>query len=67
MMCSPNVISMPFGGNRQAPHDAARNVEFLVDADNRCITGGNVLVDGRLTLSVLTGIPGIARRKDGPL
>lgn len=46
-----------------APVDVARIVDFLIDPDNRYITGENIMVDGGLTLSVLDRIPGIARRK----
>ena len=47
-----------------APYDVARTVDFLIDPDNRYITGENIMVDGGLTLSVLDRIPGIARRKE---
>ncbi|UUZ62609.1 hypothetical protein LP417_21980 [Polaromonas sp. P1-6] len=40
--------------------DIARTVDFLIHPGNCYITG---MVDGRLTLSVLARIPGIARRK----
>lgn len=46
-----------------APVDVARIVDFLIDPNNRYITGENIMVDGGLTLSVLDRIPGIARRK----
>jgi glucose 1-dehydrogenase len=46
-----------------SPDDVARAVAFLVDPNNRYITGENIMVDGGLTLSVLDRIPGIARRK----
>ena len=46
-----------------APSDVARTVDFLIDPNNRYITGENIMVDGGLTLSVLDRIPGIARRK----
>ncbi|NSL21294.1 SDR family NAD(P)-dependent oxidoreductase [Agrobacterium tumefaciens] len=46
-----------------APIDVARLVDFLIDPNNRYITGENIMVDGGLTLSVLDRIPGIARRK----
>ncbi|MEX4002138.1 SDR family oxidoreductase [Paraburkholderia sp. EG285A] len=46
-----------------SPNDVARTVDFLIDRDNRYITGENIMVDGGLTLSVLDRIPGIARRK----
>lgn len=46
-----------------APVDVARIVDFLIDPDNRYITGENIMVDGGLTISVLDRIPGIARRK----
>jgi glucose 1-dehydrogenase len=46
-----------------APSDVARTVDFLIDPENRYITGENIMVDGGLTLSVLDRIPGIARRK----
>lgn len=45
------------------PFDVARTVDFLIDPDNRYITGENILVDGGLTLSVLDRIPGTPRRK----
>lgn len=45
------------------PGDVARIVDFLIDPENRYITGENIMVDGGLTLSVLDRIPGIARRK----
>jgi glucose 1-dehydrogenase len=50
-----------------APHDVARTVAFLINPDNRYITGENIVVDGGLTLSVLDRNPGIARRNEGPL
>jgi glucose 1-dehydrogenase len=50
-----------------APYDVARTVDFLIDPDNRYITGENIMVDGGLTLSVLDRIPGIARRKEDTL
>jgi glucose 1-dehydrogenase len=46
-----------------APNDVARTVDFLIDPENRYITGENIMVDGGLTLSVLDRIPGIARPK----
>ena len=46
-----------------SPDDVARAVAFLIDPNNRYITGENVMVDGGLTLSVLDRIPGVARRK----
>jgi glucose 1-dehydrogenase len=45
------------------PDDVARAVAFLIDHNNRYITGENIMVDGGLTLSVLDRIPGLARRK----
>lgn len=45
------------------PNDVARTVDFLIDPENRYITGENIMVDGGLTLSVLDRIPGIARGK----
>ena len=39
------------------PDDVARVVAFLIDPENRYVTGENILVDGGLTLSVLDRIP----------
>ena len=49
-----------------APSDVARLVDFLIDPDNRYITGQNILLDGGLTLTVLDRIPGLARPKKDP-
>jgi len=49
-----------------APSDVARLVDFLIDPDNRYITGQNILLDGGLTLTVLDRIPGFAGRKKDP-
>jgi len=49
-----------------APIDVARLVDFLIDPDNRYVTGQNIMIDGGLTLTVLDRMPGLARRKNDP-